>query len=144
MAVLGRVFATVAWSRVGVELSAEMSTPLALDRPDGSGFSERLLFVGLGGCGSRTWLSACLLAKAGQIRVVGTGVDFPATSSGLLFQTGLRLAASKGLGSHAYVSARADGLVLLTRGIVTLDAMPVWVMPHIAALVGIDIGVRFR
>ena len=48
------------------------------------------------------------------------------------------------LGSRFQIGAHADGLALITQGVVTLDGMPVWTTPRLAALFGADIGVRFR
>ena len=74
----------------------------------------------------------------------GDGVDTPATSAGLVLQTGLRLAVTQALGHRVHLVAHADGVALLTRGVVTLDAMPVWTTPRVAATAGLDFGVRFR
>jgi len=38
----------------------------------------------------------------------------------------------------------AEGLVRLTQGTVTLDSVPVWTTPRFAALLGVDIALRFR
>jgi hypothetical protein len=140
---LGRVFGTVAWSHVAVELGAELGMPSTLRRADGAGFSEQLLFGSLASCGLRSAWSACLVAKVGQIRVAGEGVDVPVTSSGLLIQTGLRVAVTYPLGRRVLVAAHADGLTLITRGVVTLDSLPAWTTPRVGADLGVDVGVRF-
>jgi hypothetical protein len=141
---LGRLLGTVEWSHVAVELAAEVSVPSTTHRADGAGFSYQQFLASLAGCGVRRPWSACLVAKVGETRVVGQGIDFPATSYGLVAQAGLRLAVTHMLGSRFQIGAHADGLALLTQGIVTLDGMPVWTTPRLAALFGADIGVRFR
>jgi hypothetical protein len=88
-------------------------------------------------------LGACALAMVGQIRDTGEGVVFPANDSGLLVQTGLRFAVTQMLGRRAHLTARAEGVASLTRGVVTLDSVPVWTTPRVAGLVGLDFGVRF-
>jgi hypothetical protein len=138
-----RLFGGVAWSRVAVELGAELSVPSTLHRTNGSGFSEQILLGSLAGCGLRPPWSACLVTKAGEVRVAGEGVDFPARSSGVLVQAGLRLAATYVIGRRVHISAHADGLAMVTRGVVTLDAMAVWSTPRVAADLGVDVGVRF-
>jgi hypothetical protein len=140
----GRLFGTVAWSHVSVELAAEISVPSTTHRADGAGFTQQRFLASVAGCGVRRSLSACLVGKIGDIRVVGEGIDFPATSHGVVAQAGLRLAVTHMLGSHLQVGAHADSLALLTKGIVTLDGMPVWTTPRLAALFGADIGIRFR
>jgi hypothetical protein len=141
---LGRLLGTVEWSHVAVELAAEVSVPSTTRRADGAGFSQQQFLASLAGCGVRRPWSACLVAKVGEIRVVGEGIDFPATSYGVVAQAGLRLAVTHRLGSHFQIGAHADGLALITQGIVTLDGTPVWTTPRLAALFGADIGVRFR
>jgi len=83
------------------------------------------------------------VGKVGEIRVVGRGIDVPATATGLVVQTGLRLAVTQTLGSRFQIGAYADGLVLIRQGIVTLDSMPVWTAPRLAGLFGAEIAVRF-
>jgi hypothetical protein len=141
---LGRLFAAVEWSRVAVELAAEVSAPSTTRQTNGAGFSQQQFLASLAGCGVLTPLSACLIAKVGGLRVVGEGVDVPATSYGLVAQAGLRLAVTHRLGSRFQIGAHADGLALITRGVVTLDGMPVWTTPRVAALFGVDFGVRFQ
>jgi hypothetical protein len=140
---IGRLFGTVAWSHVAVELGAELSVPSVMHRADGAGFSEQLLLGSLAACGLRSPWSACLVGKVGEIRVTGEGVDVPASSSGVLIQTGLRLGVTYPLGRHAHVAAHVDGLALLNRGVVTLDSMAAWTTPRVAANLGVDVGVRF-
>jgi hypothetical protein len=62
----------------------------------------------------------------------------------LFLQTGLRLALTQALGRRTMIVVHGDGLASLTRGIVTLDSMPVWTTPRTAAAVGLDFGVRFQ
>jgi hypothetical protein len=143
---LGRVFGSLAWSHVALELGGEATVPStsAIRRADGAGFSHRLLLASLAGCGVTSHVSGCVLGKIGQIRVAGDGVDLPATSSGVIVQSGLRLAVAQTLGRRVLVVAHADGIAFLTRAVVTLDGMPVWTTPRIAATFGVDVGVRFR
>jgi hypothetical protein len=140
---VGRLFGAARWAHVAVELAAEMGAS-SMHQADGSGFSQRQLLGTLAGCGVRRPWSLCLVAKLGQIRVVGEGVDVPATATGALVQTGIRLAVTHTLGGRFEIAAHADGLTLLTQGTVTLDSAPVWTTPRFVALVGADVGVRFR
>jgi hypothetical protein len=41
------------------------------------------------------------------------------------------------------MGAHAEGLMNVTRWLVTLDNVPVWTAPRFAATVGIDAAVRF-
>lgn len=141
---VGRVFGNAAWSHIAIELAAEVSVPSTMRRADGAGFSHQVFLASLAGCGLYTRWSGCVLAKAGEMRAAGDGVDTPATSSGLLAQAGLRLAVTQSLGRRAHIVAHADGVTSLTRGVVTLDGMPVWTTPRVAATFGLDFGVRFR
>jgi hypothetical protein len=141
---LGRLLGTAEWSHVAVELAAEISVPSMRHRADGAGFSHQQFLASLAGCGVRRPWSACLLAKVGEIRVVGEGIEFPAASYGVVAQGGLRLGVTHRLGSRFQIGAHADGLALITQGIVTLDGMAVWTTPRLAILFGAEISVRFR
>ena len=141
---VGRLVGTLEWSHVAVELAAELSGPSSAHRADGAGFSQQQLLASLAGCGVRERWSTCLVAKLGEMRVVGEGIDVRATSFGLVAQAGLRLAVTQRLGSRLQITAHADGLALITRGVVTLDATPVWTTPRLAASLGADVGIRFR
>jgi hypothetical protein len=143
-AALGRLFATLAWSHFALELAGEVSLPSTTHRADGTGFSQEQFLAGLAGCGVRGAFSACAVGKAGELRVVGQGVDVPLTASGPMIQAGLRLAASHPFGHRTYITAHLEGLGRLTQGTVTLDSMPVWTTPRFAALFGIDIALRFK
>jgi hypothetical protein len=141
---VGRLFGAMAWSRLGLELAAEISSPSTTYMADGSGFSQQETLASLAGCALGQTFSACLLARGGEIRVTGQGLAFPATSSALVLQGGVRVAVTHALGSRAYVVAHGDGVTMLIRGVVTVDSMPVWTTPRVAALFGVDVGVRFR
>ena len=143
-AAVGRLFATAAWSHVAVELGGEVSVPSTTHRADGAGFSQEQILASLAGCGLRGPWSLCAVGKAGELRVVGQGVDVPLTASGLMLQAGLRLAAAHTFGHRTYIVARVEGLGRLTQGTVTLDSMPAWTTPTFAALLGIDVAFRFK
>jgi hypothetical protein len=139
----GRAFGNLEWQTSSLELAAEMAWPSTTRREDGAGFSQQLLLVGVAGCGDVQRWRACLLTKAGEVRIVGKGVDNPRSLSGPILETGLRLALLQRLGRRLYVAAHAEGLVNLTRWKVTLDQNLVWTSPRFAATVGLDLGVRF-
>ncbi len=141
---IARLFATAAWPHIAVELAGEVSAPSTTHRADGAGFSQEQVLASLAGCGVRGAWSVCAVGKAGELRVVGQGVDVPLTASGLMIQAGLRLAAAHTFGHRTYIVAHVEGLGRLTQGDVTLDAMPVWTTPTFAALLGIDVALRIK
>lgn len=141
---LARLFVTLEWSHVAVEVGGEASLPSTTQVPGGASFSQGDLLASLAGCGVLSMWRACAITKVGEIRATGQGVDVPLTSSGLMVQVGLRVAASHPVTRHIYVLGHVDGLAQLTRGTVTLDAVPAWTTPRFAAVFGIDLGVRFR
>ena len=141
---LGRLFAAVAWPQVALELAGEAIAPSTTHRADGAGFSQEEFLASVAGCGVHSAWSLCAVGKIGELRVTGQSVDVPLTASGLMIQAGLRLTAAHTFGHRTYIIGRAEGLGRVTQGIVTLDSMPVWTTPRFAALLGIDVGVRFR
>ena len=115
---------------------------------DASGRRERILSAPapgtLAGCGVRRPWSACLVAKLGRDSGGRTGHRLsrrPPRAAGPGWPSSCRDAHA---GRRFEIAAHADGLVLLTQGTVTLDSMPVWTTPRFVALVGADVGVRFR
>jgi hypothetical protein len=140
---LGRVFGTLAWSRVALELGVELSVPSSLHRSTGDGFSEQLLFGTGAACAKGSVLSACLLTKLGEIRVSGEGVEQPLAASGVLLQSGVRVGVAHSLGPHAEIAAHAGGVAQITHAVVTLSSMPIWSAPRVAGDLGADIAVRF-
>jgi hypothetical protein len=138
---LARLFGAVAWPRVSFELAAEASLPQTTRRTDGAGYAQRNLLGSAAGCSLYDRWSACLTLRAGAVNVHGQTIDAPRAASSALVQTGLRLALKQSLGRHAYVSARAEGLLNWTRWTVTLDQLAVWSSPRFAYLGGLDFGV---
>ncbi len=140
---MGRAFGNLAWPYWSLELAAEVSWPSTVRRADGAGFSQQALLLGAAGCRAIAPASACLVAKAGALRIDGTSIDVPASRLGPLVEAGLRLAVVQSLGRRLYMSAQTEGLLIVTRWRVTLDQNVVWTSPRLAATLGLDLGVRF-
>jgi len=138
-----RVFGSIAWPRWSLELATEANLPTLVQREDGAGFSSQELLASLAGCRDFSPFSACLLAKAGEVRVSGKNIDVPASSTGAILETGLRIKATQRIYRSAYVSVFADGLVLPIRWGVTLDRNVVWTSPRFVEMLGLDVSVHF-
>src|SRR4029077_1547248 len=111
-------------------------------RADGAGFSQQHLLAGVATCAIVTRWNACLLASAGEVRMVGD-IYRPTSAVVPVVQAGARVGVSQRLGRRAFLNARADGLVHLVRWTASLDQVPVWTAPRFAAAFGVDVGVRF-
>jgi hypothetical protein len=70
-------------------------------------------------------------------------VDQPASSTGLFSQIGARIAAPVDVGTRLFVTARGDGLVMLSPWAVTLNHAVVWTTPRIGGMIGLDFGLYF-
>ncbi len=140
---VARLFGSIAWPRWSVELATELGWPSTARREDGAGFSEQELLLDVAGCGALAAWSTCLVAKAGAIRIQGKDIDAPASHTAFLFETGLRLAFRQPLGRRFHLSAKGEGLVLVTRRRVTLDENLLWTSPRFAGTLGVDLGVSF-
>jgi hypothetical protein len=140
---LVRLFALIVRRPLSLELGAEIGLPSTTRRADGAGYTQKLLFGSLAGCGGPTPWSVCVLTRCGMARVRGRDIDVPASDSGAILQTGLRVAISPPLGPHAFLSARVEGLATLTPWTVTLDGLTVWTAPPFSANGGLDLGVFF-
>lgn len=140
----GRVFGSVAWPVLSVELAAEAGTASTVRREDGAGFSHRELLAVLATCGSLDRWSACVVGKGGLLRIDGQGIDSPASRTGPYLQAGLRLAVRQDFAGRFFLRAFAEGLATLTRPLVTLDGDTVWTAPRFAETLGLDVGVRLQ
>jgi len=138
---LGRVLGSLAWQHLSVELAAEASLPTTTRRSDGAGFSQQHLLASAAACAMLTPWRACLLAKGGEVRMTGQDIDLPTSAVVPLAEAGFRVGIVQHLGRGFFVDAHADGLVNVIRWTGTLDQVPVWTAPRMAAVVGIDLGI---
>jgi hypothetical protein len=140
---LGRALAAASWGHVSVEVGAEVSASTTTRRADGAGFSQQHLLASGAVCADAARWSACVLAKAGEVRMAGENIDRPTSAVAPLVQAGARIGIVQHFGRRFFVDAHADGLANVTRWTGTLDQVPVWTAPPVSAVVGIDVGVRF-
>ena len=139
---LGRAFGSLAGELLSVELGAELSLPATTRRADGAGFSQQALLGTAAGCAAlRPWF-LCVVASAGEIRMGGKDVDHPSSGSVPVFDAGLRVSFTQPLTRRFFLTARAAGLIHVTRWTARLDEVPVWTAPRFGAAGGIDVGVN--
>jgi hypothetical protein len=138
-----RLFFGIRRSDLSLEIGVEATYPSTERRWDGSGFRQTLIGGGLALCGHLQSLSACALGRASQVRVTGLGVDKRRSPTGFAAQAGLRLAAAMELGGPWFAAIHLDGLGLLTPCTVVLNDVPVWEMPRLGLLAGLDVAARF-
>jgi len=139
---LGRIFGALSWPHVSLELAAVVSLPSTTRRADGAGFSQQLLLLSAASCVVVSRWNACLLANAGQVRMVGD-IDRPSSAGVPVVEAGARVAFIQLVGRRVFLNAHADGVTRLIRWTGSLDQVPVWSAPRFAAAIGIDTGVRF-
>jgi hypothetical protein len=142
--VLGRVLGSLVWQHVSIELAAEAGLPTTTRRADGAGVSQQHLLASVAACAVLRPCRTCLLAKAGEVRMSGEDIDLPTSAVVPLVQAGVRIGIVQPLGRHLFLDAHADGLANVTRWTPTLDQIPVWTAPRLAAVVGIDLGAHVR
>jgi hypothetical protein len=124
---------------LAVEAGTEGSLPSITSTANGEGFEEQLILGSLGGCFSPTPLGACLVAKAGTLRVRGVGVDVSRSTYGLVAQAGPRFMLSQRLGGAWSGAIRVELLVALVPWGVVLDHEEVWKTPPLGISVGVDV-----
>ena len=137
---LGRLFAGVAWPSVSLELAGEASSRVNAVREDGAGFAESLVLASAAACALHEPLHLCAVTKGGVVHVEGRNIDVRGSTSGAVFELGLRLGGRERLGHGIFIAERAEGLLNLTRWSGTLDRIPVWTAPRVALTLGIDAG----
>jgi hypothetical protein len=134
----------LSWRHAQLELGGELFLPVTTRRADGAAFTQRLILGSAAGCAVYEPLSACLLAKGGVVHVAGRDVDLPASSSGAVFEAGVRLAARAFVHRSVFLAPRVECLFNVARWTVTIDDTSVWSAPRVAAMVGLDVGMLFR
>jgi hypothetical protein len=139
---LGRILGSLAWQRVSVELAAEASLPTITRRSDGAGFAQQHLLASAAVCARLTRWRACLLGKAGEVRMTGEEIDVRTSAVVPLVEAGARVGIVELLGRGFFVDAHADGLANVIRWTGTLDQIPVWTAPRFAAVLGVDLGIE--
>jgi len=139
---LGRVLGSLAWRHVALELAAEASLPTTTRRADGAGFAQQHLLASAAGCAVLTRWRACLLAKAGEVRMTGEDIDLPTSAVVPLVEAGARVGIVELLGGGFFVDAHADGLANVIRWTGTLDQVAVWTAPRVAAVLGVTLVIE--
>jgi hypothetical protein len=140
---LGRLFGTVRYDAFSLELGAEASLPVTKRLADRSGFKSSVVLATLAPCVHVERFSGCAVAKLGQMRVRGLGVDELRSPSGVFGQAGVRLVASQTLGRHIACMAYAQVLGTPTRWTVELNHMGVWTVPAASFSGGFDAAYVF-
>jgi len=138
----GRLFIDGRISSLSVELSLDGILPVERQETGGAGFSFRRFDAEGAVCGHARMFAACVTAGLAYLRASGSGVDAPLSPNGFGAQTGGRVAISQEFGGRYFVTARAEGLVVLSRWSVTLNEVSVWSTPRLGALIGVDVGAR--
>jgi hypothetical protein len=138
-----RLFFGIRRNALSLEIGAEATYPATKRRWDDSGFRQSLIGGALALCGHLQSLSACALGRASQVRVTGLGVDESRSPTGFAAQAGLRLAATWEIGGPWFAAVHLDGLGLLTSCTILLNQVPVWEMPRLGILAGLDVAARF-
>ena len=131
----------LAW--VSLELGLDAAWPATLHQVNGTGFSLDRFAGGGAACGHAAAFAACVTGTVGILRARGTGVDAPASPSGMFSQVGARITATLDVGGRYFAAARLDGLVMLSTWRVTLNETATWTTPRVGALIGLDVGARF-
>jgi hypothetical protein len=143
MSGVGRLFGAVRHDPFSVEAGAEASLPVTKRLADGSGFRSSVIVATLAPCVHVQRFSGCAVAKLGQMRVHGLGVDEARSSTGLLGLAGLRLAVSQPLGRHMACMLHAEALGTAMGLHVELNHTRVWTMPAASFLGGADVAYVF-
>lgn len=140
---LGRVFASGRIDWFSMELGIDAALPVTQSEPQGSAFKLDRFAAGAAACGHVQAFAGCLTGTLGRLEAHGYGVDQPESSTGLFSQVGARIAATLDVGNRLFVSARADGLVMLSPWAVTLNHRVVWTTPRMGGMMGLDLGLYF-
>jgi hypothetical protein len=140
----GRLFGALRYNMLSLELGAELTLPVTLRRPDGTGFSTTTFGATLAPCLHRDRFALCGVGSLGLLHVQGFGVDDAHSPSSPAGKAGLRLAFDEPLSQRWTIAGHVDGLATLTPRTVYLNAMPVWTTPPLALIVGLDLAVLVR
>jgi len=138
----GRLFVSARSARLSLELALDGALPARQQDARGAGFTlDR--FAGEGAlCGHVSAFAACATGALSLIEASGFGVGIPRTATGLTAQVGARLVAAHDLSARTFVAGRVEGMLLPYRWTVTLNDTATWTTPRVAAVLGVDLGVR--
>lgn len=139
----GRLFVDARAGWFSFELTFDATLRVQQQEATGTGFSLRRYAAGGAACGHARVFGACVTGVLGRLEATGHGVDMPLQPAGFSGQVGARVFASHDLGARYFITLRVEGLVMLSRWTVTVNEIPVWTTPRLAALIGADVGVRF-
>jgi hypothetical protein len=143
MNVDGRLFASVRFRRVSLEVGAEATLPSSGWLDDRSGFRYRTDAGTLALCGHLGWWAACGVGEIAKIYVQGFGVPQPLSSSGVQPSAGARLALTHRLWGRLAASVQAEWLKSLASWTVELDHTKTWTTPAWGIHFGLDVGATF-
>jgi hypothetical protein len=138
----GRLFAGVRRGLFGIELGGEASLPGQYVDDSGNGFDHHAAFGTVAGCGFPGPFSACVVGKAGRLRVSGVGVDVPRSQAGTAALLGARLSLNPELGRFA-AALRVEVLSSLVSWGVSLNGGEVFRTSPVAVGLGADVGAFF-
>ncbi len=142
--VLGaRVFAVDRWRALSLEAGAEMTLPGRIERRDGSGFEMSAWSGTLAPCISLAQVAGCVVARFGQTRARGFGLDQSRSPGAFLAQTGLRLVLSQPIAERFVVSAHGEALGNWTPWRVELNRNEVWIAPRVVGAFGLSFTASF-
>ncbi len=142
-AIEARAFAAIRSGRLSFELGVESGLPSKHATADGDGVEQHVVTGGAAGCVAWSSLAACVVGKAGRLKVRGFGVDEPRSASGVVALVGPRLGFEHA-GEHWFGALRIEALATLVPWRVELNQREVWSAPPLAFFVGADLAAIFQ
>ena len=139
-----RLFASLRFNDLSLEVGPEAILPVTMRRSDGTGFSTTTLAATAVPCGHLDRWALCAIGMLGLLAVHGFGVDDPLSPSSSIGRVGVRLAFDQPVPPRWLGTVHVDGLATLTPRTVSLNELPVWTTPTLALIVGIDLAVLLR
>ena len=143
-AVEGRVFAALRGRRLSLELGVETGFPSEHRTSSDAGFEQHVVVGTSAGCVALRPFSACVVGKAGRLKVRGFGVDEPHSASGFIALVGPRVGFEQGFGDHWLAALRVEVLATLVPWSIQLNHQDVWRTPVGTFLVGADLANIFQ
>jgi hypothetical protein len=139
-----RLFASLRYNDLSLDVGPEAILPVTMRRSDGTGFSTTTLAATAVPCAHLDRWALCAIGMLGLLVAHGFGVDDPRSPSSFIGRVGLRVAFDQPVAPRWLGAVHVDGLATLTPRTVSLNELPVWTTPTLALVVGIDLAVLFR
>jgi hypothetical protein len=132
---------SLAGERFSISLDGRGDLPQGLDVGPGH-FALNTLMASVAPCFHLSIFGACAVVGAGAVRISTSNLEMPTDLTAPLVVGGARLRVDWNFTKRLSLAASVDGLIPITRTILTVSDMPVWTAPSFTVVGGVMLVVH--